>query len=78
MVRITIELLPLGNEKYKEVLAVGTIANDLTGTRTNENYKYTLSRQRGTRPFRKGTVSGFPRLRKNVWYLLKKVLDDAL
>lgn len=79
MIRVTVELLVRGSEENKRTIAVAEIANDGTGTLARGNYEYTLSTQgRGRRKFREGRVEGFERKRWNVWYLMSKVLRDAL
>lgn len=83
MLRITIEMLPGGMEGASYMLAQGVIINDNTGSQTIGNYKYGLSGQnkrRGRDPGIKyeGEVSGFPRKRRDLWALLKLVLEDAL
>lgn len=78
MIRITIELVPYGDESQAKVIAMGVIANDGTGTLRRGNYRYQLSQSK--RPHvtsRKGGVKDFSRLQKNVWHLLKLVLNTA-
>lgn len=78
MIRITIELVPFGIESHKKLLGQAIISNNLTGTRQHGNYGYALSEKDGKTVLRQGYVNGFPRLSKDVWHLLKCVLDDAL
>lgn len=78
MIRITIELVPYGIEDKKEVLHVGEIWNDATGTPTSGNYCYRLKARQSNRIFKHGSIQGFPRKHLSAWYLLKLVLDDAL
>ena len=69
MIKIIIELWPFGNEKRKEKLCEGKIANDGTGTMSVGNYNVTLFNKVNL-PMKKGRVEGFARQRKHVWYLL--------
>lgn len=78
MIRITIELVPHGDESRARVLARGEIINEGTGTRERGNYYFWLSQSgRVTTKSRWGNVRDFPRLRKNVWHLLARVLNTA-
>lgn len=79
MIYIRIEMWPGGDQKRSRLLAEGTIANTGTGTEEIGVYKYDLSRvvQDGTESrlrWKRGVVSGFPRLRQNVWQLLQRCL----
>lgn len=78
MIRITIEQVPRGDEKRARVLARGTIVNDGSGTPRRGNYKFDLSRSgRITVTSRRGEVKDSPRASKNVWHLLRLVLNEA-
>jgi hypothetical protein len=68
MIRVTVELLPHGNEIAKRTLAVMEIANDGTGTQTTGNYNATLVAEytRG----RHGRVEGFNRKQQSVCSLV--------
>jgi hypothetical protein len=81
MIRITIELLPLGFEDAKKIIAIGEIENDGTGNKSRGNYKYRLwgeadLAQRKTRPWKSGEVNGFNR-RWSSWRLLYLCLRHA-
>lgn len=83
MIRITVEMLPGGDEDKSYVLAQGVIVNDGKGTKGVGNYTYGLTRQvkrRGVDPGigYEGSVQDFPRQRLNVWHLLRQCLNDAL
>lgn len=78
MLRITVELLPLGDESRREVLCVGEIANDGTGTLGHGNYKVGLSTKGQARTWKRGVVKGFPRRRLNAWDLLYRALRDCV
>jgi hypothetical protein len=73
MLRITIELVPLGVEANKKTLVVGTIVNDGTGTHTTGNYRVTLQNAAG-RKWKAGTIVDFPRTRLLAWDLLYRCL----
>lgn len=78
MIRVTVELVPRGDESRALILARGVIANDGSGTLRRGNYRFALSQQRRlTVTARKGEVKDFPRLSKNVWHLLRLVLNQA-
>ncbi len=73
MLRITIELLPGGDESRKKTIATGTIANLGTAGPAIGNYFVDL-RDKAGRPWKHGTVSGFPRKRLLAWDLLCRAL----
>lgn len=82
MIRITIEMVPGGNDDHAYLMAQGVIINDGKGTAGRGNYDYGLTRQTnipGRDPgiSREGKVVGFDRRSRNVWHLVKMVLDDA-
>ena len=77
MIRITIELLPLGSERHKKTLATGTIANDGTGTTGFGNYNVRLYGSKGGQAFH-GKVAGHERMRKSVWHLIEKGISAAI
>ena len=69
---------PLGSEKHKKHLGTATIANLGTGTKTQGNYRYTLSRRGAPDSvLRQGKIEGFPRKKLGIWDLLLRVLMDA-
>lgn len=74
MIKITVELLPLGSEKYKMPLGAATIGNLGTGTEDLGNYEYTLA---SSGVLREGRITGFPRMKLGVWALILSVLKDA-
>ena len=75
MIKITVELWPLGSEKYKKEIASMKIWNDGTGTKSMGNYKYSVSL---SRQWKMGEIKKFPRRRLNVWDLIFRVLYDAV
>jgi hypothetical protein len=81
MVKVTIELLPKGEEEGKRLIGVVLIANDGSGTVDAGNYEYALShagKYLGKRkePYKKGKVRNFPR-RYSPYRLIARVLKDA-
>jgi hypothetical protein len=78
VIRVTVELVPHGDESRARVLARGTITNDGTGTFQRGNYRFWLSQSgRVNATSREGEVKDFPRRAKNVWHLLSRVLAVA-
>ena len=76
--RVTVELVPLGDESKAKVLHTAVIANDGSGTKAKGNYRFALSRKGSTKPWKSGQVKGFPRLREGAWRLLYRVLKEAM
>ena len=72
MLRVTIELLPHGDEPATKTWR-GTIANDGSGTRTYGNYIATFFKEDG-REDRLEYVAHFPR-RHGPWALLAEALQ---
>lgn len=78
MIRVTIEMVPRGDESKARIIAQGRIFNDGSGTFQRGNYGYWLSQSRRlTVASREGSVRNFPRSAKNVWHLLALVLNTA-
>ena len=59
MIRVTIDLIPVGLEACKLTMSTLEIWNDGTGTRDIGNYDYKLIPREGDEIF--GRVEGFPR-----------------
>lgn len=83
MIRVSVEMLPRGDDDEAYLLAQGVIINTGGGTPTRGEYDYGLTSQASKgnpEPpiWKEGRVDGFPRKRDNVWRLLKRCLDDAL
>lgn len=76
MIRITVELLPGGDESRAKVLGTALIANDGTGTQTTGNYSYIISGKRSILKGGQGNILGFRRKSDNVWELLRQVLNQ--
>jgi hypothetical protein len=79
VIKITVELFPFGLESSGKILSIMKIWNDGTGTKTKGNYRYRMSKTgRYELLWKEGEVKNFPRKRLNVWYLLLRVLSNAL
>lgn len=76
MIDIKINMTPFGVKEFSKLLGAIHISNDGTGTLTKGNYKYKLVHK--GRVYRRGEIKEFPRQKKNVMWLLKMVLEDAL
>jgi len=86
MIKITIELIPAGGGPT-EILGVGYIGNDGTGSHAVGNYKAWLLKKghnrlldacRPSYVWRATGVAHFPRLRLGAWDLLYRVLRNAI
>lgn len=69
MLRVTIELVPHGEEQLKRILDQAIIYNDGTGDHSNGNYVATLQQKRVT-------IEGFARA-DSAWELLRLVLNKT-
>ncbi len=75
MIRVTIQLLPFGNEANARHLGTIDIANDGTGTAERGNYKVRLAGFRGPHSrWREGAVRDFPRKSRGPYDLLLRAL----
>ncbi len=74
MLRVTIDLVPWGDESRKQTLHTIVIANDGSGTDISGNYHAVASQARTNRPWKFAEVHGFPRKRRNSIDLLYRVL----
>lgn len=70
MLRVTVELLPGGNEARKRTLGRLDIANDATGDSTTGNYAGVLHAEYTGTNGRRGRVTGFHRQRQSCWSLV--------
>ena len=77
MIRVTVELLPGGHEDRKRTLATGTITNTATGSLSQGTY-FVDFRDAAGRPWKHGTVIGFPRKRLLAWDLLYRALKTLI
>lgn len=75
MIRVTIELVPRGDESKKTHLGTAEIVNDGTGTMETGNYTIRLSKWgKPTQTWRQGELKGFPCQRLGPWDLLAMAL----
>jgi len=70
MLRITIQMVPKGDEARAYTLAKMEIANDATGTVDAGNYTGTLHAEYTKPDGRKGRVTNFNRRKQSVWSLV--------
>lgn len=70
MIRITVEMVPRGDESRKRKLAMMEIVNENTGTMEVGNYTGTLHAEYTNPAGRKGRIEGFRRQRQSVWSLI--------
>lgn len=83
MIRVTIELLPKGDEARAKVLGTMIIVNDATGTESIGNYDCFFVRKgysfRAYRDkwFRVTRVEGYRKKATNIWMLVKKALEGV-
>lgn len=79
MIRVTVDIVPFGDEERKREAYQLIIYNDKTGDFLHGNYVYKASKL-GLHKlvWKEGKIKGFPRKCKDVLSLLKKVLDDIL
>jgi hypothetical protein len=70
MVRVTVELIPHGDESRPRTLGVMEIANDGTGTDHVGNYGGTLHAEYTGAEGRPGRVEKFFRRKQSVWSLV--------
>jgi hypothetical protein len=83
VLRVTIELVPHGDDSRAEKIGEAIIANDGTGTTNIGNYRARIQRfsrgknKRALTPMR-CRVHGFARLTHGPWDLLYLILKEAL
>ena len=79
MLVIKIELWPFGRKENAKTLFVGTVGNDLSGTSTSGNYNVRLYQKGSAKKiWKEGRVEGFPRSKKNAWYLILEALKACI
>jgi hypothetical protein len=78
MIRVTVELLPKGYEKWAKTLAIARISNDGTGTTEIGHYDIHLSKcDEPNATWRTGRVTDFPRNELGPWDLLLRALEEC-
>jgi hypothetical protein len=70
MIRITVEMIPHGDETQKSLLGFMEIANDGTGGEMLGNYTGVFHSEYTSSSGRKGRVEGFHRQTQSVWSLV--------
>lgn len=70
MIRVTVELIPKGDESRARRLGELRIANDGTGNQILGNYRGTLEAEYTGPSGRTGRVNGFNRRQQSVWSLV--------
>ena len=79
MIRVTVELLPFGDESKKKHLGTAYISNDGSGDESSGNYKVTFSKMgKPNVTWKAGTVINFPRKRLGGWDLLYRALQGVV
>lgn len=75
MIRVTIEILPSGDETRKRHIGTVEIANDGTGSPNFGNYSIRLAKFSGPRhTWLKGKLTGFDRIKRGPYDLLLQCL----
>lgn len=72
MIRVTVELVPFGDETYKKVIGIMNIANDGRGTHALGNYDVRLEDDRDVE--RNARVLQFDRA-SGAWSLVRRALE---
>lgn len=73
MIRVTVELVPFGDEARKKTIGIMNIANDGTGDIEIGHYEARLEDDRGTEK----TVSVLNHIRQDgVWRLIRRALIE--
>lgn len=70
MIRITVQLIPLGDETKARTLGVMEIANDGSGSKELGHYTGVLHAEYTGPSGRKGRVTNFNRRKQSVWSLV--------
>lgn len=74
MIRVKVELIS-ARTGQTTLLAMAAIANDGKGSKTLGNYDAAFTLKSG-RVWRESHVEAFPRTRKNVWWLIRRLLSQ--
>ena len=74
MIRVSVQLLPLGNKKFSKEIASITIVNDGSGSDVIGNYEYEVIADDVSHT---GNLVGFKRRKYNVMYLIYLILKNV-
>jgi hypothetical protein len=74
MLRITIDLVPFGNEEDSQTIGEMIIGNEHTYANNTANYVYGYRDDKGTQEF--GCITRFDRS-EGIWKLLHRCLDEG-
>ena len=77
MIRVTIELVPHGDESRKKTIGTAVIINKGIGTQEIGNYE-AINTTIGDEVWSKGIVKDFPRLYRSAWDLLYLALKGVI
>jgi hypothetical protein len=75
MLRVTIELVPFGDESRARKIATMLIANDGTGDHRTGNYGYAFQYDDRSNDVATGVIKNFPRA-SGAWSLVKRILNN--
>ena len=78
MLRVTVEILPCGNESKKRPCGTLYITNNLSHPRRPVRGSYTVRLTRPGCPERTGAILDFPRRHKNAWDLALLALQATV
>ena len=78
MIRVTVDLVPHGEEDGKKVIGILEIWNNATGTSEKGNYCFRISEESEPNIWLCGKISGFPRLQSQSWHLIYLCLKNIL
>lgn len=70
MIRVTVQIIPQGDESRARTLATMEIANDGTGTAEEGSYEGVLHAEYTRPEGRRGRVTRFRRRKQSVWSLI--------
>ena len=76
MIRVTVELIPHGDERRTRLLGSIDIVN-VGGTMARGDYTVRRKGKRGQPVFKTGSVTNYPRLAKSFWYLIQQAIEAA-
>ena len=77
MIKIVITMQPGGSPEGEYLLGVAFISNEGTGTKARGDYHAAIALKR-PKIWKEIDIVNFPRGRRNVWYLLKEILNKGL